>query len=238
MHETKLMRAERRASEKFERRNIILSPATQECINATQNAALQIHGVDWNYCSGALHPSVAWVIERVIATLPPQKDPVSFLEIGSAKGVSISLIGLMLKRAGLMSELTSIDPYFENGYPQGSRAPWGTVGVITIDKQTRDSAIRLYALLGLRVALIEMDSTRGLVSLLKNDARFDIIYIDGQHEGFQPIIDFGLCRPLLKSNGIVMLDDHMWPDVQPLKTLCDLHGERVAESPKIVAYRL
>ena len=161
------------------------------------------------------------------------------MEIGSANGASISLVATLLKRSRYNIRLVSVNtPYYEKGYEEGQRGPLESRFTIRIDKQTRDRALRLYTAMQINVELMEMDSTRGLVELIKRGSLFDMIYIDGFHEGLQPLIDFGLCRPLLKSGGIILLDDHLWPDVAPIKALCDAHGERIAASAKIAAYRL
>ena len=198
----------------------------------------QISGDNWDYYSGTLRPQHAAVFERVISVLPSNGEVVQYLEIGSANGASMSLVAMLLKRAHPNCRLVSIDPYYENGYEEGARGPIKTEIQININKDTRSRALRLYSELQIDVELVEMDSTHALVELIKRGSLFDMIYIDGFHEGLQPIIDFGLCKPLLKRGGIILLDDHMWPDVEPIKLLCDVHGEKIAASAKIAAYRL
>lgn len=39
------------------------------------------------------------------------------------------------------------------------------------------------------------------------------------------------------TQGIIILDDHYWPDVKILKELCDRHLSKVYESWKVVAYK-
>jgi hypothetical protein len=74
--------------------------------------------------------------------------------------------------------------------------------------------------------------------LIRRDRKYNLIYIDGSHEGLHPITDFGFCRALIASGGIVMLDDPYWPDVVPVRELCRRRLERVAECWKGVAFRV
>ncbi len=80
--------------------------------------------------------------------------------------------------------------------------------------------------------------------MIRRDRKYNLIYIDGSHEGLHPITDFGFCRALIASGGIVMLDDPYWPDVVPVRELCRrrleksrgmLEGGRVpGENPGLV----
>jgi predicted O-methyltransferase YrrM len=208
-----------------------------DCLERVKLFVQQTAGENWDYYSGTLRPQHAAVFEQVISALPSNTE-IHYLEIGSANGASMSLVATLLKRSHPNFRLVSIDPYYENGYDEGERGPLKTRLPININKDTRTRALRLYAKMQIEVELIEMESTRGLVELIKRGSLFDMIYIDGFHEGLQPAIDFGLCRPLLKRGGVVLLDDHMWPDVEPIKLLCDVHAEKIVASAKIVAYRL
>ena len=237
LKETPLRRRERRGTQR-DLRQLRISPETVDCLERVQRCAQQIVGDDWDYYSGTLRPQCAAVFEQVISVLPSNSEVVHYLEIGSANGASMSLVAMLLKRSRPNIRLVSVDPYYERGYQEGERGPIKTRLDININKQTRERALRLYREMQINVELIEMESTRGLVELIKRGSLFDMIYIDGFHEGLQPVIDFGLCRPLLKPGGVILLDDHMWPDVQPIKAICDVHAEKVAASAKIAAYRL
>ena len=49
-------------------------------------------------------------------------------------------------------------------------------------------------------------------------------------------MDFALCIQCISPGGIIMLDDHHWPDVRKIKELCDRHLHKVYESWKVAAY--
>ena len=65
---------------------------------------------------------------------------------------------------------------------------------------------------------------------------FDLIYIDGSHEGLEPLKDLGFSLELINENGIIMLDDPHWPDVNTIKELCERHYKKITESWKVAAY--
>ena len=113
----------------------------------------------------------------------------------------------------------------------------GVESTIEIDKTTRDGALRLYGSLELEVELLEETSTEGLKRLVGRDEAFDLIYVDGSHEELRPLSDTGLALALLAPGGIVVLDDHHWPDVRQVREICDRHCRHVAESWKLAAYR-
>jgi hypothetical protein len=50
----------------------------------------------------------------------------------------------------------------------------------------------------------------------KENIKFDIIYVDGNHSFKDCLNDLTFCKKLLKPNGIIIIDDYMsigWPDV-------------------------
>src|SRR5262249_4401305 len=157
---------------------------------------------------------------------------------GSANGISMALIGMLIKNRWLgKPRLVSVDPYFPEGFVEGARGPGESEIHVSIGKAAKARARALYARCGMEVELIDRTSIEALTGLISAGDHFDLIYIDGSHEGLQPMIDFGLCVPLLKANGVIMLDDYLqWPDVTPVKVLCDLHLTKIAESLKIAAY--
>jgi len=190
------------------------------------------------YLSNALQREVVYAFQRVIQHLSSHFDKVDYLEIGSAQGASISLVALLLKERNLLGRLVSVDPYFQDGYLQDDGfAKEGKKDRIEIDKSTKDVALTLYKELGLDVELLEQMSQTALSSLLSSGLKFNLIYIDGNHGGFYPLIDFGLCANLICPGGIIILDDHYYPDVRIIKRLCDKYLEKIYEMWKIAAYR-
>lgn len=60
-----------------------------------------------------------------------------------------------------------------------------------------------------RLKLIVARSDVALPQMM--DWQFDLIYIDGQHEGEQITYDAEICWKLLKAGGILIFDDYKWP---------------------------
>jgi len=218
--------------------NVTLQERDERVRIRVQAAAAAIYGDSWNYYSDALRPEIAEGFARTIDAVLRTNQPVHYLEIGSCQGLSMSLIGGLLHDRGALGSLVSIDPYFETGYIEGATGPYGKAEQVAVTKSTKACAMRLYAQLGLNVEIIERTSADALIELIRNARTFDLVYIDGSHEQLWPAIDFGLCNAILRSNGALILDDHMWPDVQPIKHLCDKHAVKIQETWKTASYRL
>lgn len=218
-------------------KNIKLEQYSEISASKVSAAAESIYGNRWNYYSNALRREVIQTFEKAIISLNTSFEQVDYLEIGSAQGLSMSLIALMIEQIDMSGNLVSIDPYFEGGYCEGKNGIWGKELNVDITKNTKKSALELYKLLHIDVRLLEMPSSYGLKDLLKEERKFHLIYIDGSHEGLNPAVDFGLSCSLVYPGGIIMLDDHYWPDVALLKSLCDLHLEKIHECWKVAAYK-
>ena len=217
--------------------NVTLLKRDERVRTTVQAAAAAIYGDCWNYYSDALRPEIAEGFVRTVNAVTQTNQPVQYLEIGSCQGLSMSLIAGLLRDRNALGSLVSIDPYFETGYIEGEAGPYRKAEQVTVTKNTKAYAMRLYAQLGLSVEIIERTSRDGLIELIRNARTFDLVYIDGSHEQFCPTIDFGLCNAILRPNGVLILDDHMWPDVQPIKQLCDKHAVKIQETWKTASYR-
>ncbi len=215
-----------------------LDAQSETAARLVKEHAQSLYGARWHFYSAALRPEVLRSFQLSVAAASEAFQPVDFLEIGSCQGVSMGAIGTMLKGHGVLGRLTSVDPYFDTGYFEGRTGPWGENFHIEVDKRSRDLAMQLYGKLGLQVELVEKISREGLVELIRGERQYSLIYIDGSHEGTNPVTDFGLCQALLAPGGIIMLDDPYWPDVAPLRELCQRHLKVVAECWKVVAFKV
>jgi len=206
----------------------------EQAIRQVLPVAQKIYGERWgdyNAFSDALLNESVLTFDKVISALHTHVDRINYLEIGSAQGISMAIIGVMLQNRNALGTAVSIDPYFEDGYTEEGMS-------VKLNKTTKEHALDLYKSLGLDVRLLETTSHEGLVQLLREQVGFDLIYIDGFHSGLTPTIDFGLAYNLLNKNGIIMLDDHVWPSVTSIKNLCDLHLKKIAECWKTAAYQV
>jgi predicted O-methyltransferase YrrM len=214
-----------------------LDDVTEEARVRVEEHARTLYGDQWHYYSAALRREVSRSLQLSVLAARESAATVDYLEIGSCQGLSMGVIGSILKSHGALGKLTSIDPYFDNGYLEGGDGPWRFDFQISIDKRSRDLAFRLYEKLGLCIELIEKTSLHGLAELIRRERQYNLIYIDGSHERLNPVTDFGMCQALIAPGGVIMLDDHYWPDVAPLRELCKRHLKIVAESWKLIAFR-
>jgi len=208
--------------------------STLECV---MTAATSIYGDQWNYYSDALRPEIVRGFSLSIEALRADFTSVNYLEIGSCQGLSMALIALLLRDRGMLGSLVSVDPYFEHGYVEGRHGPYQVDKQINIDSHTMQQAQALYSALSLSVEQLRFPSLVGLTLLIQSKRLFELIYIDGSHEELWPITDFGISRSLLADGGVLILDDYLWPDVLPIKQLCDKYGVKVQETWKTASYK-
>jgi predicted O-methyltransferase YrrM len=71
-----------------------------------------------------LRREVVYSFQTAIEAVSKTSNRINYLEIGSALGASLSLIALILRGHNLLGKLVSIDPYFEEGYIEGSKGIW------------------------------------------------------------------------------------------------------------------
>lgn len=76
---------------------------------------------------------------------------------------------------------------------------------------------------GLPVAKMRMRSTDALVELAKVGARFDVVYIDGDHTAGMACLDGLMSWDLLRRGGIMIFDDYEWGD----------GGSRAGDNPRV-----
>jgi predicted O-methyltransferase YrrM len=206
-----------------------IADAPDRIAETVRTAAEVIYGDRWNSFSDALRPEVVLCFKESIKYLSYRFAAIDYLEIGSAQGLSMAFIGTSLALAQRLGTLVSLDPYFERGYADSGYH-------VAISKNTRERAVQLYASLRLQVSMLEKPSSEGLIELLKAGRKFHLIYIDGCHSGLMPTLDFGVSYHLLHDGGVVMIDDHLAPDIVALKALCDRYCQRICECWKVAGY--
>jgi predicted O-methyltransferase YrrM len=124
-----------------------------------------------------------------------QSKTIKSLEIGFAYGFStVWILDALRARDG--SRHIAIDP-FEVTW-------WGGVGLQQVK--------RLCA--GPGFEWIGEESIHALSRLIKNEERFDFIFIDGNHRFDDVLVDFYLCDQLVSPGGLIIFDDASWPSVR------------------------
>jgi predicted O-methyltransferase YrrM len=187
--------------------------------------------------SGAITESQFRWIDSIVERLAKVKNRVDFLEIGSFMGVSNVVFGSTLRRHGVLGSMVSIDPYYEGGYLE--TVPWrqqdGPVRHES-DVNTMRKALLLYKECGFDVRLIRVASKEGLCRLLLEQAQFDLIFVDGDHEGLAPMTDVAFSLCLLRPDSYIILDDSFWPDIRPVRGLCEKHLIEIGAEGSKVCY--
>jgi predicted O-methyltransferase YrrM len=118
--------------------------------------------------------------------------PKCTIEIGMAYGYStLYILAAMAKNPG--GHHTAVDPF--------QRASWNGIGLAHARALTTESEFRF----------IEERSDRAAADLGRENAAFDMIFIDGNHRFDDVLADFYLYAPLCRMGGIMILDD-MWMD--------------------------
>lgn len=211
-----------------------LSDSTEKSLAICIKEAIIVYGENWNFQSDALRKEMVFGFETCIFHLLKKTDTIKYLEIGSCQGLSMSIIGNIIRNNTLQNgELISIDPYFEDGYLEHNIQ-------VPVDKTIKSKALSLYNKLSLNVNHIEKASGLALKQLINENANFNLIYIDGAHEGMIPFTDLAYYLELISDKGtIIILDDHRtYDDVKFIKLLCDRNYNKVYENWKIAAYEI
>ena len=202
-----------------------------------QSACEEILGEQWNHYSNALRPEVCSGFAKAIRAVANRSPSIRYLEVGSNQGVSMAFFSEFIKASNQIPVLVSVDPYYEDGYAEGSGAPLNDTDLrVSINKSTKEGAIKLYNRLNAPVRLVEEASRTAMTGMLRSAERYDIIYIDGSHQGLNPLVDAALAECLIDPGGVIILDDWNWEDVHPVKRIFDRTARKLYECWKIAAY--
>jgi predicted O-methyltransferase YrrM/SAM-dependent methyltransferase len=174
------------------------------------------------YHGGAEHPDKFRFFHAAIQEIAIGGKPLDYLEIGSQNGVSMTMVAFLLTKFDALGSLTSVDPYLDEGYLQ--TPPWSKETIKAppgIASMKRARAV--YGHMGMNVELIRDRSVPALAGFMSNQKGFDLILVDGNHEGLEPMIDTALAISAAKPGAVLMLDDIMWPDIAPIVQICGKH---------------
>jgi hypothetical protein len=176
-------------------------------------------------------------VDAVARQIAADKPSIDFLEIGSFMGISLVAWATSFRRFSVLGDVVSVDPY--SPLPYSQTPPWkeGESIDFLAGPQTLAMAMRLYARCELNVRIIRATTRDALSELLAGTRRFDVVFVDGNHEGLNPLFDFAAATALVRPGSYIILDDTQWPDVAPIKELCDKHLVRVAQSFAKACYK-
>lgn len=78
------------------------------------------------------------------------------------------------------------------------------------EKDIKSTFLENVKISGKNITLFEGESNKVLRYLLNNGERFDLIYVDGSHKLLDVVSDLILSWEILKSGGILAIDDYLW----------------------------
>jgi Methyltransferase domain len=125
--------------------------------------------------------------------------PRHFLEIGVYRGQVLSLVSLISKLENLGCEVTGVSPFSPAG---------DSVSEYLVNLDYMADTLHHFEHFGLpRPTLLKAYSTDPDAVQLISSSRWDMIYIDGNHDYEIVVRDWALCTEALETGGIVVLDD-------------------------------
>jgi len=134
---------------------------------------------------------------KVIDYINSKNNPKEILEIGTFTGTSAIKLVETIKN----SKITVIDKW-ENyvELDEIRKLKENNIEKIFYDNIEKSGLKELFTVL-------KGDSFAILLKLIKNNKQFDVIYVDGNHELLHSYLDIKLSFELLKTGGILILDD-------------------------------
>lgn len=193
--------------------------------------------------SGASSPEVLLAFDTALASLAQHE--VRYLEIGSAKGKSLAAFFLLSSNRNLSFSAVSVDPYLADSYVEGQGQPErflrkqsGWVAPICADD--RQDALLFWKKMKINAVQLQDYSKNALSVLEKEGASFNLIYIDGNHDGIHPLQDFVGVLEVIEDEGVLILDDIHWHSVHHLKRIIEFSPEfeKVMENWKVAVFKL
>ncbi len=125
--------------------------------------------------------------------------PESFLEIGVYRGQVVSLIALLSKLEGIGCQTTGISPFSSSG---------DSVSKYRSDLNYFEDTLSHFKYFGLpEPVLVNAFSTDPEALEVIASRRWDMIYIDGNHDYGVVVKDWEACSNAVKPGGIIILDD-------------------------------
>lgn len=126
------------------------------------------------------------------------------VEVGLAFGTSALFICEALKKSPGTKHYI-IDPY------QMYKESYGGIGLNNLKKSGFSDIIEF----------IEKPSHQGLVQLEQKNVKADFAFIDGWHTFDYALVDFFLIDKILKTGGIIIIDDTDWPALKKLSSFVE-----------------
>ena len=134
-------------------------------------------------------------IAPILRRFAQWKDRIAYLEIGAYEGRNLAFMDWLLP--GKL-EVTVIDPWFDEGLNPEEKYH-------AVESRFQRNAAKLaFPSLTVRKGF----STYELPRMVEADEGFDLIYVDGTHTALGVMIDLCFCAALLRTGGLMVLDDY------------------------------
>jgi predicted O-methyltransferase YrrM len=171
---------------------------------------------------------------ELLAAVVQSRPICSVLEIGTAEGEFTSFIARLLPNA----DITTVDlPSSDRRFWRATRGDTSTRegGAGTADVRARDARLAAHT----RVRLLEMNS---LELSAWDGARFDLVWVDGDHSYPVVVVDIINALRLLRPGGVIMCDDvylasaprSVWVSDETTMTLRALEEARLIRSTLVL----
>jgi predicted O-methyltransferase YrrM len=151
-----------------------------------------------------------WLYEFCVANCP-----MNSVEIGMAYGFSTMFIMAAMRKNG-KGRHTSIDP-FQNAH-------WKGIGVAHARKVSKP---------GVEFRFIEDRSDRAATDLARENEKFDLVFIDGNHKFDDVLVDFYLYAQLCSKGGCIIFDDAHMNSIQAVITYVRTNRPDFEEIPDL-----
>ena len=128
-----------------------------------------------------------------------QYKPKKVLEIGVYRGQTISLFRLLSDRFNLMTEIHGISPFTSSG---------DEVSKYIDNLDYKKDVIKNFDFFGLKHPILHkgFSDESTMINIIKSE-KWDLIYIDGNHDYNVAKLDFENCSKSLNIGGLLILDD-------------------------------
>lgn len=143
-------------------------------------------------------------------TLLREFQPKQCLEIGVYRGQVVSLWALIARNLGFLCDVHGISPFTSVG---------DEVSVYMRNIDYLEDTLSHHRHFGLReTTLIRAFSTDPVALDHIRSRRWDLIYIDGNHDYEVALADYEVCRDNLADGGLLVMDDSsLYTDFEPLR---------------------
>ena len=173
---------------------MLVSPRTREDVQAFQDHAQALDLEVTDLWADNNIPFIAPVLRR----FAQWRDRIDYLEIGAYEGRNLAFMDWLLP--GKL-HATVIDPWFDEDLNPEEKYH-------AVEPRFQRNMARL-GFPSLKVT--KGFSTYELPQMLERGEGFDLIYVDGTHTALGVMIDLCFCGALLRTGGLMILDDY-WHD--------------------------